>query len=111
VHAQTANCAACHANPEIEHGPIAWADSVHANEDMACADCHTIHTDFNALANRTVQTDICYSCHQDRENEHPRFEGKAIRFEELNCSACHDVHQLIPKHDDVLFQRTAMGQP
>jgi predicted CXXCH cytochrome family protein len=110
VHAQTANCAACHANPEIEHGPIAWADSVHANEDMACADCHTIHTDFNALANRTVQTDICYSCHQDRENEHPRFEGKAIRFEELNCSACHDVHQLIPKHDDVLFQRTAMGQ-
>ena len=111
THAQTGNCAACHANPEMEHGPIAWENSVHANVNLACADCHTLHTDHNALKNRTAQTDICYSCHRDRENEHPRFEGKAIRFQELNCSACHDVHQLVPKHDDALFQQTAMGQP
>jgi len=112
THAQTENCAACHADPAIKIGAITWQDSVHANSDLACADCHTLHTDFNALANRAVQTDICYSCHQDRANEHPRFEGKAIRLEELKCSACHDVHQLIPKHDnDALSPQTAMEQP
>ena len=98
LHAQTGNCASCHADADISIGAIAWQDSVHANSELACADCHTVHTEYNVLRDRAAQTEVCYACHADRETEHPRFEDKAIRFDQLNCSTCHDVHQLIPRH-------------
>ncbi|RLA31132.1 MAG: hypothetical protein DRR11_11615 [Gammaproteobacteria bacterium] len=99
--AQTINCAACHEGVNAGNGTIAWHDSVHANNDLSCASCHQVHVDHNPLVDRTAQTQLCFSCHEDREEKHPRFENKAIRFEELNCSDCHDVHNLLPQSDDI----------
>jgi hypothetical protein len=111
THAQTGNCAECHADPEIAIGAIAWQDSVHANSALACANCHTVHTEFNVLRDRQAQTEVCHACHADRETEHPRFEDKAIRFDQLNCSTCHDVHQLVPRQLGAgLPAKDAMGQ-
>jgi len=94
---QTENCAACHAGPDLGVAAIAWTDSVHANGDLACASCHTVHAEFNVLKDRQIQAETCYGCHEDRRDEHPRFADKAIVFDSLNCTTCHDVHQLVPR--------------
>lgn len=108
--ALTGNCAACHTDPDISTTAFAWQDSVHADNDMNCMDCHTVHTGYNTLRERQAQADSCYACHEDRKTEHPRFEDKAIRFDELNCTSCHDVHQLVPgPHGS--GPQTAMEQP
>lgn len=109
--AQTQNCAACHADPGIVRATMAWQGSVHANNELTCGDCHTLHTEYNALRDRQVQADVCYECHRSQRNRHPRFEESAIRFERLNCSSCHDVHQLIARQTDgESLARTAMEQ-
>ncbi len=96
---QTHACTDCHAEGIGALPPMEWQDSVHDQQELACSDCHGIHTEGNPLADSQVQADTCFSCHEDRKTEHPRFEDKFIDFDSLSCWTCHDVHQLIPQHE------------
>ncbi len=95
---QTQSCIDCHAKGVGTLAPMEWKDSVHEQQELACSNCHSIHSAGQPLANRQIQADICFSCHEDRKTEHPRFEDKFIDFDSLSCWDCHDVHQLIPQH-------------
>jgi len=94
---QTRSCTDCHAEGIGALAAMDWQDSVHDQQKLACSDCHDIHTEGNPLMDRQVQADTCFSCHEDRATEHPRFEDKFIDFDSLSCWTCHDVHQLIPQ--------------
>lgn len=96
---QTLSCIDCHEDGAGTLAAMEWHDSVHDQQELSCSDCHTLHTEGNPLMDSQVQADTCYSCHEDRATEHPRFEDKFIDFDSLSCWTCHDVHQLIPRHD------------
>jgi DmsE family decaheme c-type cytochrome len=93
IHKQNAVCLSCHA--EIDN--MKWKGSVHAKEDVACANCHKIHVPKDVMADPEKQKAACYSCHKEIKTKHPTFEDVGIKYKTLQCWDCHDVHQLIPE--------------
>lgn len=69
-----------------------WAGSQHANNDVACASCHKIHSKKDEVRDKLHQTEVCFSCHKEQRVEsfktshHPIREGKVV------CSGCHNPH-------------------
>jgi len=91
--AASAVCNRCH-----EHRPqtMEWRFSQHANNGVACNQCHIAHAprkDFEAkLLRKGGEPGLCYTCHTEVRAEaswpshHPIAEGR------LACSDCHNVH-------------------
>ena len=71
---------------------INWQTSVHAAAGNACTTCHTVMSMDDPVRNKLTQTDVCFTCHQDkraasfRRSRHPVREGKVV------CSNCHNPH-------------------
>ena len=92
---QTAACLNCHAEDMGETEGMEWTGSAHDTPRITCVGCHQLHTTDDPLTDTTKQTENCMRCHEDEIAVHPRFEDKGIVFDNLICSDCHDVHQLI----------------
>ena len=90
---RNAACLECHSDGRRIH----WAGSTHANRDVACTNCHQIHTAHDRVRDRQNQTELCFTCHKEqraqmhRPSHHPVPEGK------MACSDCHNVHGDNPK--------------
>jgi DmsE family decaheme c-type cytochrome len=86
--ARSAKCLTCH---EETKQLASWNMSKHKNEDVACDDCHAVHSGHTKLL-KADQSSLCYTCHKDiraqasRQSHHPIKEGK------IACSSCHDPH-------------------
>lgn len=82
-------CLTCH-----ESGPrINWQLSAHANNDIACSNCHNVHAgDKDKVRVKATQYQVCGSCHKTQRaqinypSHHPIKEGKVV------CSSCHEPH-------------------
>ena len=87
VEQRNAICLDCHTSGKRMH----WFGSTHEAEDLACVSCHSIHKRHD-VTERTAQTEVCYTCHQNiraqnfRVSRHPTRENKVI------CSDCHNAH-------------------
>ncbi len=81
-------CLACHNNGE----QLMWAGSPHQQENMACTDCHTLHTGADPVLDKNQAVEMCGSCHTKVRAElqlpshHPIAEGKTV------CTDCHNPH-------------------
>jgi DmsE family decaheme c-type cytochrome len=81
-------CLGCHAGGE----QMFWSSSTHAARDLACNTCHTIHADRDTVRVKTMQTEVCFTCHKKQRvqvtkpSRHPILEGK------VTCSDCHNPH-------------------
>jgi DmsE family decaheme c-type cytochrome len=82
-------CLSCHQN----QGHVTqWQGSQHDIADVACADCHVMHSQDDPMLNRKKQADACFSCHvnekidANRASHHPMKEGT------VTCTDCHNVH-------------------
>ncbi len=91
---QNGACLDCHAKDMGSLAGMDWTGSLHDNGRITCGNCHDSHTTDNKMARQTDQTRTCARCHRADVQDHPRFAGKGIAFDELKCSTCHDVHQL-----------------
>ena len=80
-------CLGCH-DGDMLH----WQGSAHAAEDLACTDCHSVHTDPGKVLERTTQTDVCYRCHKDVRAQSFRTSAHPIRDARVICSDCHNPH-------------------
>ena len=86
-------CLNCHQGGKRIH----WQSGVHANRDVACSSCHTIHGQHDKVRSKETQAEVCYTCHKEqraqmqRPSHHPVPEGK------MGCTSCHDIHSDNPK--------------
>lgn len=79
-------CLSCHqSSPEL----ALWKSGAHAENDVSCASCHTIHEDDKPAVK---EPETCFSCHRDikfdsnKRSHHPIIEDK------VSCSDCHNPH-------------------
>jgi DmsE family decaheme c-type cytochrome len=81
-------CLNCHETGKRLH----WAGSKHQSEDLACANCHTVHAPQDKVLTKATQPEVCFACHKTeraqthRISHHPINEGKVV------CSDCHNPH-------------------
>jgi DmsE family decaheme c-type cytochrome len=96
-------CLACHQGGARIH----WSGSTHETHDVACTDCHQIHTTESVVLARDIrpekiykdnQTQRCFGCHPEiraelfRRSRHPLLEGSIL------CSDCHNPHGSTTDH-------------
>ncbi|MBF0341286.1 MAG: DmsE family decaheme c-type cytochrome [Magnetococcales bacterium] len=81
-------CLACHQGEKL----MFWSGSAHAGRDVACSNCHEIHTTQDRALDKRNQPNVCFGCHKsqrslfNRPSHHPVPEGK------MSCSNCHNPH-------------------
>jgi DmsE family decaheme c-type cytochrome len=83
---QNEQCLSCHGSNQ---NLMSWSTSLHNQEDVACASCHSVHQSSKPVAK---QPQVCFGCHKDIRalvnnfSHHPIIEGK------VKCSDCHNPH-------------------
>jgi DmsE family decaheme c-type cytochrome len=91
--ARSQTCLSCHQGA----ARMDWQMSAHANRDVACSSCHTVHIANDPVRDKLAQSDTCFGCHKEqrvqvnRPVHHPVIEGK------MSCASCHNVHGSNPK--------------
>ncbi len=86
----SATCLKCHAS---KGNMTDWDIGAHKRNDVACTNCHTLHSG-NQIPD---QLTVCFQCHRDtkaqvsKQSRHPILEGK------VKCSDCHNVHGALSK--------------
>jgi len=97
---QNGMCLNCH--EKLDH--IGWKGSVHEAGDVACANCHTIHTPHDPVLTKKTQPDVCYRCHEDKRLEFYKTSSHPVRFGQMTCTDCHRTHGSIA--DNLLVKPT-----
>src|SRR5450830_720538 len=86
---RVAACLSCHEKDAKRHQ---WTGSAHQVNDVACTNCHQVHTGHDKVRDKKTQPEVCYSCHKEQRaqskkiSHHPIGEGKVV------CSDCHNPH-------------------
>ena len=80
-------CLQCHQRGNRMH----WSGSTHEAEDLACVSCHSIHKKHD-VTERTIETELCYRCHQNIRAQTFRVSRHPIRENKVICSDCHNAH-------------------
>jgi DmsE family decaheme c-type cytochrome len=81
-------CLGCHE----DQARIAWKGSPHGGNDVACVSCHKIHATHDAVRTAAEQPDVCFTCHQRQRAEFDKPSAHPVRFGQMSCSSCHQVH-------------------
>ena len=87
----SAICLVCHESQNNKK-LLMWAGSAHPQADVACSNCHEVHSNRPKVFSKSEQAEVCYACHKEqrvagnRPWRHPIQEGK------MTCSDCHAVH-------------------
>ena len=85
---QNGLCLACHANYERAH----WTGSAHEDAGLACADCHIIHNEADAVRTRDGQAEACARCHRGVAADALKLSAHPMRGGQLLCRDCHNPH-------------------
>jgi DmsE family decaheme c-type cytochrome len=88
IEKQNSMCLNCHESRDH----ISWKGSDHENSDIACVDCHRLHTPADPVLARKTQPAVCYSCHQKQRIEFSKPSSHPLRFGQLGCMDCHKTH-------------------
>ncbi|WP_108944066.1 DmsE family decaheme c-type cytochrome [Shewanella halifaxensis] len=89
---QSSVCLSCHQNSQRNE----WHGSRHDFADVACSDCHQIHTAQDLLLTPEGEIETCRNCHSNqvadmnKRSAHPMAGLHA--GSDMRCTSCHDVH-------------------
>lgn len=86
IETQLQICAQCH-QPHKGLGQVGW--DPHAENNIACTECHSIHSGTLALLVENVTT-LCGNCHVATSNDFFRNSNHPLTDEVVTCLSCHD---------------------
>jgi len=81
-------CLSCHQNTARN----AWHSGGHDSSQMACTDCHKMHTDRDAVMAKATETDVCFRCHKQQRADFQKASSHPLRQGRMACSDCHNAH-------------------
>ena len=98
--AAAVSCLACHKTGMTRD----WELSAHAENDMSCLDCHSIHVEPGKPLLAKSQPALCLGCHADQKAAFQLPSHHPVREGFMTCTDCHD-------HHGPSFAGLAMGEP
>ena len=81
-------CLDCHKTGATHN----WEFSSHAESDVACLSCHSIHGNLRPALLADKEEDVCFSCHMDMKGKFQMPSHHPLREGFMTCSTCHDTH-------------------
>lgn len=84
----TEQCQSCHMGRQLTH----WEGGRHQIENVGCASCHDVHVANDPVLDKTLQADVCITCHKDQRSNLVKPYRHPLREGEMSCSGCHDPH-------------------
>ena len=90
VERQNGQCLTCHTGGQRLH----WPGSTHANNRLACSDCHNPMAKFsaNGLMKKASITETCQTCHQQQRAEFRKKSHMPVPEGKMSCEDCHNPH-------------------
>jgi len=85
---QNGMCLGCH----DANAGLGWHGSAHDDNDIACADCHTVHIAKDPILVTATQPEICFECHQQKRTESMKPYAHPVRQGTMDCTGCHNPH-------------------
>jgi DmsE family decaheme c-type cytochrome len=85
---QNGACLECHQ----DHMSSGWFGSAHERTDVACVSCHVIHSERDQVFDPIEQQEVCFDCHPQTRSDIHKASGHPLRFGNMTCSDCHNVH-------------------
>jgi DmsE family decaheme c-type cytochrome len=71
---------------------MAWKGSEHESGEVACANCHQIHTPRDRVFTANGQAETCFSCHIRQRGDFYKPSVHPVRYGTVRCSDCHSPH-------------------
>ncbi len=84
----SAVCLTCHQGGETMH----WLGSEHAENDVACTDCHKVHHNANSQLLAKDEFELCSQCHRDVQAKMFFISRHPVKDGHMSCSDCHNPH-------------------
>jgi DmsE family decaheme c-type cytochrome len=81
-------CLTCHQNRTRN----AWHAEAHDRAQIACTDCHKMHTGKDPILAKQTEPDVCFRCHKEQRTEFQKASSHPVRFGLMACSDCHNPH-------------------
>ncbi|MBB1427072.1 DmsE family decaheme c-type cytochrome [Shewanella sp. SG44-2] len=85
---QNSVCLGCHNDPKL----MAWHSSSHNLDEVACSDCHNIHTDNDPVMDKLTVNDTCTSCHTQQKSDMNKRSSHPMKWDQMTCIDCHNPH-------------------
>ncbi len=93
IAAQNAYCIECH-SPDTG---VAWHGSLHDDNTVACADCHSSHSERDPVLATATQAEVCFDCHQQQRTQAMKPYAHPVRHGKMDCTSCHNPHGDTPE--------------
>jgi len=81
-------CLGCHQDQRRS----AWHVGAHDSHQLACTDCHKLHTDQDPVRAKGTQPEVCLTCHKQERADFQKPSTHPVRFGQMACSDCHNAH-------------------
>lgn len=81
-------CLNCHSGGDRMH----WSGGPHEMGNMACIDCHSMHSKNERLLRTSNQLELCSSCHLERRADFNRPYHHPVKEGQMACTDCHNPH-------------------
>lgn len=85
---RNAPCLSCHEN----RSRTGWHAAAHDRGGLACADCHRLHTDRDAVLTKASQPDVCLRCHPRQRADFLKASTHPLKTGAMACTDCHNAH-------------------
>jgi DmsE family decaheme c-type cytochrome len=85
-------CLGCHSASHPYFG-----QSAHANANVGCANCHSVHSAKAENLLKAPQPTLCFQCHTGIESEFSAPVHHKVDDGPVKCSVCHDPHAIFQR--------------
>ncbi|WP_028772335.1 DmsE family decaheme c-type cytochrome [Shewanella waksmanii] len=92
---QNSVCMSCHQDDKR----MSWSGGHHDNADVACASCHSIHTEKDQVLSKNTEMEVCTSCHTKQKADMNKRSSHPMKWAQMVCSDCHNPHGTMSDSD------------